>query len=107
MLGVFAESHCLARGAEGGFDGVPWRDGGRAVAFAEEVPGEETREVLERAESFVAAEGGGDEAEVLGEEGVVREGGERHGVCVLCLLVRCAVVMLESVAEDEVGAELV
>lgn len=92
VLGVFAESHCLACGAEGRFNGVPWRDGGRAVAFAEEVPREETREVLERAESLVAAESGGDEAKVLGEEGVVREGGERHRVCVWMCVVRAGEV---------------
>ncbi|KAH6610662.1 hypothetical protein Trco_000682 [Trichoderma cornu-damae] len=64
VLHVLADAEDLAGEAELLLDGVPGRHlRGRAVG-AEEVPGVEAGEVLQRAEDLVAADGGGDEAEV-------------------------------------------
>lgn len=56
MLDKLAQAQDLARGAERLLDGIVGRDGGGAVVGAEQVPGVEAREVLQRAQELVAAD---------------------------------------------------
>jgi hypothetical protein len=71
VLDVLAEAHDLAGEAELLLEGVPGQDGGGEGVGAEEVPGVEAGKVLDGAEELVAADGGGDELEVVGHRGVV------------------------------------
>lgn len=78
VLDVFADAHDLAGETELLLDGVPGGHLGGGAVCAEEVPGVEAGEVLDRAEDLVAADGGGDEAQVMGHRGVVDEGVGDH-----------------------------
>jgi len=79
VLDVLADAHYFAGEAELLLDGFEGRDfGGRAIR-AVEVPGVEAGEVLKGTEELVAADGGGDELEVVGYGGVVDEGVGDHG----------------------------
>lgn len=78
VLEVLANAHDLAGEAELLLDGVPGGHLGRGAVGAQQVPGVEAGEVLERAEDLVAADGGGDEAEVVSHRGVVDEGVGDH-----------------------------
>lgn len=74
MLDILAETQDLAGKTELLLDGVPRRHlGGRAIC-AQEIPGVETGEILKRAEELIAADGGGDEAQVVGHRRVIDEG---------------------------------
>lgn len=74
MLDVLAEAHGLARKSELLLDCLEGLDGcGRRIG-AVQVPRVEAREVLDGAEELVAADGRGDEPEVVRERGVVHEG---------------------------------
>jgi hypothetical protein len=63
-------------------DGLPGSNLPRSSIGAEEVPGVEAGEVLERTEELVPACGGRDELEVVSHRGVVHEGVSNHGVSV-------------------------
>lgn len=78
VLDVLADAHDLAGEAELLLDGVPGGHLRGGAVCAEEVPGVEAGEVLDRAEDLVAADGGGDEAQVMGHRGVVGEGVGDH-----------------------------
>lgn len=80
VLDVLAEAKDLADEAELLLDGIPGGDLGGAAVGTEEVPGVEAGEILEDAHELVAADGGGDEAQVVGHRGVVDEGVGDHGV---------------------------
>jgi hypothetical protein len=56
MLHEFPDAHPFARRAQLLFRGFEWRDAGLGAVRAVEVPGEEAREVLERAQEFVASD---------------------------------------------------
>ena len=72
------DSHCFAHESELLLYGLEGRDlAGRAIR-AEQVPGVEPGEVLERPEELVAAHGCRDELEVVGHGGVVDEGVSDH-----------------------------
>lgn len=79
MLDVLADAHELAREAELLLEGLEGRDGRGQRVGAVQVPGVEAREVLDCAEELVAADGGGDVFEVVGDGGVVDEGVGDHG----------------------------
>lgn len=83
VLEVLADAHDFAGEAELLLDGVPGGHLGRGAVGAQEVPGVEAGKVLEGAEDLVAADGGGDEAEVVSHRGVVDESvGDHFGrVC--------------------------
>lgn len=88
VLEVLSDAHNLAGEAELLLDGVPGGHLGRGAVGAQEVPGVEAGKVLQRAEDLVAADGGGDEAEVVSHRGVVDESVDDHfggfvccGVC--------------------------
>lgn len=78
MLNILSNAHGLARLSKVLLDCLPWRDGGGGVALAEEVPAQEAAEELDSTEGLVAAECGGDEAQVVGDRRVVNEGVGDH-----------------------------
>lgn len=97
MLDILADAHELARESELLLDGFEGRDFRRQTVGPEEVPGVETREVLDCAEQLVAASGGGYELEVVGYRGVVDEGVRDHdGGCVAVLFGKVGVLEGES-----------
>jgi hypothetical protein len=71
MLDVLADTHYSTSGAKLLFDCLPRGDCGCAVALAEEVPREESAEVLEESQGLFAAESGRDETNVVRNRGVV------------------------------------
>lgn len=73
VLNVLAEAHDLAGEAELLLDGIPGVDGGRGGVGAQQVPAVEAGKVLDQTQDLVAADGGGDEAQVVGYRGVVDE----------------------------------
>lgn len=77
VLDVLAETHSFPDNTELRLHGAPWGDSSGGIALAEKVPGEEAGEVLEGTEDLVTADGGGDEAEVVGGEGMGGDGDER------------------------------
>ncbi|KND86441.1 hypothetical protein TOPH_08930 [Tolypocladium ophioglossoides CBS 100239] len=79
VLDGLAEAQDLAGEAEVLLEGVPGGHLGGGAVGAQQVPGVEAGEVLDGAEELVAADGGGDEAEVVGHRGVVDEGVCDHG----------------------------
>lgn len=78
VLDVLADAEDLARQAELLLGDVPGGDLGLGGIGAQEVPGVEAGEVLDGAEELVAADGGGDEAEVVLDGGVVHERVDDH-----------------------------
>lgn len=113
MLNVLADAEDLAREAKLFLGGGPGADLGAGCVGAEEVPGVEAGKVLDCAEEFVAAGGGGDEAEVVGYGGVVGEGVGDHGgvlfcagwcsrpsfvCCLVCVSLMCGIVSMVRVA---------
>ena len=79
VLNILADAEELAGEAELGLEGGEGGGGAAGRVGAEEVPGVEAGEVLDRAEELVAANGGGEELEVVGHRGVVDEGVGDHG----------------------------
>jgi hypothetical protein len=80
VLDVLAEAHGLARESELLLDSLEGLDGRGGGIGAVQVPRVEAREVLDGAEELVAADGCGDEAEVVRERGVVDDGvDDGHG----------------------------
>jgi len=65
MLDVFPNAHELPRESELCLYSCEGGDLRRSAVRAEEIPGIEAGEVLEGSEEFVAADGGGDELEVV------------------------------------------
>lgn len=78
VLDVLADAEDLARQAELLLGGFPGEDLGLCRSGAEEVPGVEAGKVLDRAQELVAADGGGDEAQVVRYGGVVGECVDDH-----------------------------
>ncbi len=71
MLDILADAHQFTCEPELLLDGLPGSDGGGGTIRAQEVPGIEAGEVLEGSQELVAADGGRDKFEVLGDGGVV------------------------------------
>lgn len=95
MLNVLADAHNLAGQTELLLHGVPGGDLGGGAIGAEEVPGVEAGKVLEGAEDLVAADGGGDEAQVVRYAGVVDYGVGDHFGWILCVNRRgCGCVLI-------------
>ena len=78
VLDILAGAHHLAHHAELLLHRLPWLDRGGRVVGAQKVPGVEAGKVLEKAQELVAADGGGDEFEVVRDRGVVDEGVGDH-----------------------------
>ena len=78
MLDELSDAHDFAREPELLLDCLEGGDLAGCAICAVQVPGVEAREVLEGSEELVAADGGGDELEVVGYGGVVDEGVGDH-----------------------------
>jgi len=78
VLGVLADAHDFPGGGKVLLHGLPRRDGGDGVALAHQVPAQKARQVLERPQRLVAADGGGDKAQVVGDGRVMGEGVDDH-----------------------------
>ena len=86
VLNVLADAHEFADEAKLLLGGGPGGDGGGGAVGAGEVPGVEAGKVLDRAEDLVAADGRGDELEVVGYRRVVDDGVGDHDCCFFFLL---------------------
>ena len=71
MLNILPNSHQFPRKAELLLNGIPRRNLARCSIRAEEIPGVESGEVLERAEELIAADSGRNELEVMSDRGMI------------------------------------